>query len=38
MTPEEQALIDWLERYKGRKLTQQEINLALEQARQIGEL
>jgi hypothetical protein len=37
LTPEEQKIID-LEKYKGRKLTEQEINLSLEQARAIGEL
>jgi hypothetical protein len=37
-TPEEQKLIDLLERLEGRKLTQQEINLSLDQARNLGEL
>jgi hypothetical protein len=36
--PAEQGLIQWLEECKGRKLTQQEINLALDQARAIGDL
>jgi hypothetical protein len=38
LTPEERELIQWLEGDEGRKLTEQEVNLALEQARQIGEL
>ena len=35
---EEQEIIAMLERTKGRKLTEQEINLSLEQARALGEL
>jgi hypothetical protein len=36
---DEQRIIDFIERVNGgRKLTQQEINLSLEQARAIGEL
>jgi hypothetical protein len=35
---EEQQIIDVVEKSKGRKLTEQEINLALDQARSIGEL
>jgi hypothetical protein len=38
LTPEEQKIIDFVEKNKGRKLTEQEINLSLEQARAIGEL
>jgi len=38
MTPEENRIIKDLEALKGRKLTQQEINLALDQARAIGDL
>jgi hypothetical protein len=38
LTDEEQKVIDWLEKSKGRKLTKEEINLSLEQAREIGEL
>lgn len=34
----EQAIIDLLERTHQRTLTEQEINLALEQARALGEL
>jgi hypothetical protein len=37
-TPDEQTIIRWLERGKGRELTQQEVHLALGQARAIGEL
>ena len=37
-TPEEQEIIDFVEKSKGRKLTPQEINLSLKQARAIGEL
>jgi hypothetical protein len=36
--PAEQDLIETLERFEGRKLTQQEINLALAQAKAIGDL
>jgi hypothetical protein len=39
LTPDEQRIIDFVERTNGgRRLTQQEINLSLEQARAIGEL
>jgi hypothetical protein len=38
LSADEQKIIDFVEKGKGRKLTQQEINLSLEQARQIGEL
>jgi hypothetical protein len=38
LTPEEQKIIDLLEWSKGRKLTQQEINLSLDQARHLGDL
>jgi hypothetical protein len=39
LTPEEQRIIDFVERTNGgRKLTPQEINLSLEQARALGEL
>ena len=38
LTEDEQDLIGTLERLKGRKLTQQEIDLALQQARALGEL
>jgi hypothetical protein len=34
--PEEQEIIDLLERSLGRKLTEQEIHLGLEQARFVG--
>jgi hypothetical protein len=37
-TAEEQDLIKTWERMKGRKLTEQEINLSMEQARAIGDL
>jgi hypothetical protein len=37
-TADEQSIIDLVERTKGRKLTQQEINLSLDQARALGEL
>ena len=37
-TTEERKLIRNLERIEGRKLTEQEINLSLDQARAIGEL
>jgi hypothetical protein len=37
-TADEQEIIKTLERLKGRKLTDQEINLSLEQARALGEL
>ncbi|MGA7664465.1 MAG: hypothetical protein WBW13_06400 [Pseudolabrys sp.] len=33
-----QAIIDFVEKDKGRKLTAQEINLSLDQARAMGEL
>jgi hypothetical protein len=38
MSPEEQEIVDLLEADYGRPLTEQEINLALEQARALGEL
>jgi hypothetical protein len=38
LTPEEQGIVDFVERYNGRPLTPQEIWLSLEQARHIGEL
>jgi hypothetical protein len=34
--PDEQAIINFLEKAWGRKMTEQEINLALEQARAVG--
>jgi len=37
-TPEEQQFISQMERLEGRSLTEQEANLALEQARALGEL
>jgi hypothetical protein len=37
-TAEEASLIKTLERLKGRKMTDQEINLSLEQARGVGDL
>jgi hypothetical protein len=37
LTTEEQELIEWLERGRKRELTEQEVNLALEQARQLPE-
>jgi len=37
-TKEEQELIDFMEKRWGRKLTPQEINLSLEQARSVGHL
>ncbi len=37
-TPEEQELIDHLERTKKRPMTEQEKNFAIKQARAIGEL
>jgi hypothetical protein len=36
--PDEQAIIRWLERGQGRELTEQEVHLALGQARHIGTL
>jgi hypothetical protein len=36
--PEEQEVISAIEKSRGRSLTEQEINFALEQARAIGEL
>jgi hypothetical protein len=36
--PEEPELIQWLEGDESRELTEQEVNLALDQARQLGEL
>jgi hypothetical protein len=38
LTPDEQGIVDFVERCSGRPLTPQEINLSLEQARAIGEL
>jgi hypothetical protein len=38
LTPEEKEFLEWLERSEGRKLTDQQRHLALEQARQIGDL
>jgi hypothetical protein len=36
LTADELHVIDWMEQSKGRKLTEAEINLCLEQARAIG--
>jgi hypothetical protein len=38
LTAAEQEIIDYLEKDRGRPLTEQEINLSLEQARMIGHL
>jgi hypothetical protein len=38
LTPEERAIITTLENSKGRELTEQEIALALDQARAIGDI
>jgi hypothetical protein len=38
LTPEERKLVEFLEWSSGRELTQQEVNLALDQARELGEL
>ena len=38
LTSDEQRIIDLTEKRTGRTLTQQEINLSLEQARALGEL
>ena len=38
MGEEERAIIAFVEKSKGRKLTEQEVWLSLEQARAIGEL
>jgi hypothetical protein len=38
LSPEEREIIDPLEKSRGRPLTEQEINLSLEQARAIGDL
>ena len=38
LTSSEQKIIDLLERSKGRKLSLQETNLSLDQARHLGEL
>jgi hypothetical protein len=38
LDPEEKRLIELLEWSRGRELTQQEVNLALRQAREIGDL
>jgi hypothetical protein len=38
LTPEERELIEWLEKGRKRKLSPQELNLSLQQARDIGEL
>ena len=37
-TSEEQAIIRWLERDEKRELSEQEVNLALDQARHMGNL
>ena len=37
-SPEEQEIIAMLERHWGRKMTEQEINVSLKQARAVGEL
>jgi hypothetical protein len=36
--PDEQKIIDAVEKYKGRKLSSQEENFAIQQAREIGDL
>jgi hypothetical protein len=38
LRPEEQDLISTLEKFEGRKLTQQEQALAIDQARAVGDL
>jgi hypothetical protein len=38
LSPEEQAIIDFVESDKGRRLNEYEINLVLDQARAVGEL
>jgi hypothetical protein len=38
LSSEEQKLIDWLEHVQGHKLSPQEVNLVLDQARVFGEL
>jgi hypothetical protein len=38
LNPDEQRVVNATEKYFGRPLTEQEINLALEQARAIGEI
>jgi hypothetical protein len=38
LTPEERKLIEWLEKVEGRKLTEQEKNLAIAQAEMMGGL
>jgi hypothetical protein len=38
LSPEEQEIINTLEKLRGRSLTEQEINLSLEQARAVGHL
>jgi hypothetical protein len=38
LTPEERELIEWVEAVQNKELTVQEINLALEQAKHIGEI
>lgn len=38
LSAEERAIINAIEEYEGRSLTEQEINLSLKQARAIGEL
>lgn len=38
LSDEEKAIIDAIEKYEGRKLSEQEINLSLKQARAVGEL
>jgi hypothetical protein len=37
-TPEEQKLIDWLERYTGKETASQQKHLSLAQARQTGDM
>ena len=38
LTPEEQSVVDYVAKAKGRELTEEEINLTLEQARSVGNL
>ena len=38
LTPDEQAIISYLEKAYGRPLTPQEIHVSLEQARAVGNL
>jgi hypothetical protein len=37
LTPQERRIIRWVERDMGRPLSRQEVNLALKQARELGE-